>query len=248
MKAYITKNKTYQILSVLILIFIWQILAMAIKNEIKLPSPYDTFISLLEILSSDNFLIDIMGTLKRTFISFFTSFALGISLGMLSGFYKPVHYSLRPIMLVLRSTPTIAIILLSLLWFGREFSPILVGFLVVFPLIYNAVENSIKNVDKDLLEMTRIYGFSNKKKLKHSFIPTIKSSLLAISATTIGLNIKVCIAAEVLSQPQNAIGSGFQMEKVALNTAGVLAWAVIAILLSALCEYIISKILKFCFK
>ncbi len=248
MKACITKNNLYQILSIVILLFLWQIFAMVVQNEIKLPSPYDTYISLIDIVSKDNFLINIMGTIKRTFISFFISFVLGITLGMLSGFYDAVHYILKPIMLVLRSTPTFVIILLSLIWLGREISPILVGFLVVFPLIYNAVEDSIKNVDNKLLEMTKMYCFSKKKKLKYLFIPTIKSSLLAISATTIGLNIKVCIAAEVLSQPKYAIGSGFQMEKVALNTAGVIAWTIIAILLSALCEYIVSKILRFCFK
>ncbi|MFV0520568.1 MAG: ABC transporter permease [Lachnospirales bacterium] len=244
MKAYITQNNKIQIVSICFILLVWQVLAVLASNEIKLPTPISTISSLFEIVTSNNFFINIAGTLKRVLISFIISFILGTSLGILAGFYERFFYFLKPIVIILKSTPTIAVILLSLIWLGREISPILVGFLIVFPLIYSTVVTSISNIDKTLIEMVTVYNFSTIKRFKHLYLPSIWSNLSSIAVSTVGLSIKVCIAAEVLSQPKYGIGSGFQLEKVALNTGGLIAWSIIAVLLAELFEHILSYFFK----
>lgn len=243
MKTYISNNKKYQIYSILVMLFIWTILAYIINSPIKIPSPYLTFKELVIIVTNEKFIIQISTTLFRTSISFVLAFFIGVLLGMMGGFSNKFFYLMNPIMLILKSMPTIAVILLSLIWLGREISPILVSFLISFPIIYTSVVNGIRNIDKNLLEMVDTYGFDKNKKYKHLYLPSINSQLTAISATSFSLAFKVCIAAEVLSQPKYAMGTGFQMEKVALNTAGVLAWSIIAILLAGIFENLIKKIL-----
>lgn len=236
-------NKKYQIISILIILTLWTIFAYVVDNTVKIPSPYETFIELIKIICNDKFLLQVTSTLTRVIISFSIAFVLGLVLGVVSGFNEGVYYLLNPIILILKSMPTMAVILLSLIWLGREISPILVCFLICFPIIYTAVVNGIVNIDKKLLEMTDIYRFTKSNKLKHLYLPSIKSALVTISATSFSLTIKVCIAAEVLSQPKYSMGTGFQMEKVALNTAGVLAWSVIAIVIAGIFELLITKIL-----
>lgn len=242
--VYILKTNKFQILSIVLILVFWSIFANIVNNPIKIPSPYLTFTEMVKIVSSDTFLLEISSTLLRVFKSFVLAFALGLSLGMLSGFNKIFYYLLNPVILVLKSMPTIAVILLSLIWLGREISPILVAFLIAFPVIYTSVLNGIRNIDKKLLDMTEIYKFSKKKKFFHLYLPSIRSSLIAISKTSLSLALKVCIAAEVLSQPKNSIGTSFQIEKVALNTAGVLAWAIIVIILAGIIDLIITKLVS----
>ncbi|MFV0503120.1 MAG: ABC transporter permease [Lachnospirales bacterium] len=246
MKDFILNNK-YKIFIIIVLVSIWFLFATYISNEIKIPSPIRVIEELIVIVLDKNFLLNLVSTCKRVIFSFLLSFTLGIVLGMISGFYGFIRDLLEPIILVLKSMPTMAVILLALIWLGRESSPILVCFLVCFPIIYSTVVSGIINIDKKLLEMVNIYRFTKMKKLFHLYLPSIVASLAAILPTGFSLTFKVCIAAEVLSQPKYAMGTGFQMERVALNTAGVLAWAIITIILSGVFETIISKILKISF-
>jgi len=244
MKDCILKNRLYTLFSTALVILLWGIFANAVNNSIKIPSPSETVLSFIDIVKSEHFLIEIISSLKRIFLSFIISFFSGIGLGVVAGFVKPVYYLLQPIVLTLRAMPTMGVILLSLIWLNREIAPVLVGILVIFPIIYSSVISGVRNIDKQLLEMTQIYDFGKKKKFIHLYIPSIRSSLVSVSAAAISLNIKVSIAAEVLSQPQYSIGTGFQMEKVALNTAGVLAWSIVAIILAGFSEWLITWILN----
>ncbi|HUX21855.1 MAG TPA: ABC transporter, partial [Spirochaetia bacterium] len=59
---------------------------------------------------------------------------------------------------------------------------------------------------------------------------------VAAMSSAVGITWKVVIAAEVLSQPLHAVGSGLQLSKYRLDTAGVFAWTAVAIVLTALSE------------
>ena len=60
----------------------------------------------------------------------------------------------------------------------------------------------------------------------------------------IGIAWKVVIAAEVLSQPVHAIGTGLQFSQLNLETAEVMAWTVTAVVLSGLSELVLDIFIK----
>lgn len=243
MKPYSLKNRRYMLVSTIAIIGLWWIAAVIVDSSIKIPSPYETIQAIIRIVSDEHFFIQLFNSLKRILFGFSMAFFFGLTLGMVSGFFDTVYYLLKPIVLIQRAIPTMAVILLSLIWLNRELSPILVGVLVIFPIIYSAVVNGIREIDKNLLEMADIYHLSFKSRLRHLYLPSIRTSLASVSAVALSLNIKISIAAEVLSQPKYAIGTGFQMERVSLNTAGVLAWSFIAILIAGLLEWLLTKLL-----
>ena len=63
-----------------------------------------------------------------------------------------------------------------------------------------------------------------------------------VFTSALGINMKMVIAGEVLSQPRYAIGSNLQLQKTYLNTAGVFAWIIIILLISRLFKYIMEKL------
>lgn len=240
------KNRNYALLSTAIILLLWWLAAATVNNSVKIPSPLETIQALLEIITSKYFLLQVFSTLKRALLGFAIAFISGVVLGILAGAFAPIYYLLRPLVIAQRSVPTMAVILLTLIWLNRDIAPILVGVIVIFPIIYGAVVNGVREIDVKLLEMAKIYHLSRKKKLLHLYLPSIGSSLRAVAAAAISLNLKITIAAEVLSQPGNAIGTGFQLEKISLNTAGVLAWAIVAIVIGWLLETIVGlKFMKF---
>ena len=243
MRDFTLKNRNYALLSTAIILLLWWLAAATVNNSVTIPSPIETIKALMEIITSKYFLLQVLGTLKRALSGFAIAFISGVVFGVLSGVFSPIYYLLRPLVIAQRSVPTMAVILLALIWLDNAIAPILVGVIVIFPIIYGAVVNGVREMDVQLLEMAQIYHLSRKKKLRHLYLPSISSSLRAVAAAAISLNLKITIAAEVLGQANNAIGTGFQLEKVSLNTAGVLAWAMIAILIGWLLETIVG--LKF---
>lgn len=241
MNHYITKNKKYMFISTIVLILLWWIVAIVVDNQVKIPTPDETWKAFVRIVMGKNFGIMLLHSIRRMFIGFMISFLAGIVIGMFSGFSNTIYYLLKPIILTMRSVPTMAVILLSLIWLNREISPILVGGLVIFPIIYSAVVDGIRNIDHKLMEMVQIYAIGKKQRIFRLYVPSIRSALASVGVAAFSLNVKISIAAEVLSQPKYGIGTGFQMERVALNTAGVFAWSFIAILIAGLFEWLIGK-------
>jgi len=243
----IIKNKNYKEIvytsaSVIALIILWKVISIWVGKEIIIPSPENTLERLIFIIKADNFIPSIINTLTRTVLGFLFAFILAIVLGMLSGFFKPVYYLLRPVVLINKAIPTMSVILIALIWLKSELSPILVGFLVIFPILYSSVILGIRNVDIKLIEMVKMYKLSNIKIIKDIYIPSINSYLTTAASTAMGLNLKVIIAAEVLSQPKVSIGTSFYIEKANLNTAGVFAWSIIAIVIAGVLDGIIKYI------
>ena len=247
MKASIFKNKNskellYTIISTIVLIILWKILSVIVDKEILIPSPENTFIETIRIVRGPNFINSVVNTVKRAIMGFMMALAAGISLGMLGGFSKPIYYLLRPIVLINKAVPTMAMILLALIWLQSEKAPILVGFVVIFPVIYENVVQGIRNVDVKLVEMMSMYEVSRLGMLKDLYMPSIRSYLYGGLSAAMGLNLKIIIAAEVLSQPKISMGTSFQIEKANLNTAGVFAWSLITIFLAGLLEQTLKVI------
>ncbi|PAB60679.1 ABC transporter permease [Anaeromicrobium sediminis] len=244
MKDYTLKDRSYIIISTVVLILLWKITSIMVGRSIIIPSPEETLENLVTILMSTDFLRAVMSTLTRVLIGFSLSFLLALILGIISAFVTPFYYLLKPIVLLQKSVPTMAIILLAIIWLDSEMAPILVGFLVIFPIIYSAVVQGVRDMDPKLIEMANVYELSVYTKVMRIYIPAIRSSLFSVISTALGLNLKITIAAEVLSQPNISIGTSFQIEKSTLNTAGVFAWSLIAIFIAALFDMIIKYFKK----
>lgn len=242
MKSYISKNKKLSIVSRIALLAIWAFLARTIDNEVIVPRLASTFISMLEIIKDPGFLNIVGSTILRTLLGFLISLFLAISLGVLSGISKTLYSFMEPILKLLNSIPTIAIILLALIWLNNEFVPIFVGFLMVFPILFESVLKSIVDVDKDIIQMAYLYKVSKLGIIKNIYIPSILYSLSGIFKSALGINLKMVIGGEVLSQPKYAIGSSLQLERMYLNTPGVFAWIIIIILISIIFDYMVKAL------
>ena len=133
------------------------------------------------------------------------------------------------------------VILLSLIWLDSELTPIFVTSLIVFPILYRSVVDGIRNIDKKLVDFHKVHQIHFRKQLKYFYIPSMFPFLKTGTINSLGLGFKVMITAEVLSQPERAIGTIFQIERAQLNTAAVIAWCVFMIAVSSLFEYLIQR-------
>lgn len=232
-------NNKITIISIITMIIIWKF-ASLLTNEALLPSPEIVLFNIYSNIQKPEFIKIIGWTTIRGLIGFFVSLIIGTILGSLAGLYDKVEKSLHPLLVVFKSTPIMSIILLLILWFGTERTPIFAGFMVAFPIIYTNVMQGTKNIDTNLVEMSKVYGVSRFNIMKDIYFPSAAPFLFAGISTAFSIGWRVTVGAEVISQPPSSIGSKMWEAKSYIEIDSLLAWTVVAVLLS----YIIEGLIK----
>ena len=225
-------------LSCVAFLIIWQVVALIIKNDIYLPTIGQTINALKEIIIEKRFYLDILFTVTRTLISFIIAFIVALVLGLSAYSFRIIKNFLKPINALVQSIPNMVLIVLALIWFNKDNTPYIVGFAVVFPILYDTILGAMSGIDKEILEMAKIYNISTMDKILKIYTPSIKFRLVPIIISTFSLAFKVVIAGEVHGQPKYGIGTMIQIEKINFNTSGVFAWLSIILIISLILELI----------
>ncbi|MEG2451053.1 MAG: ABC transporter permease subunit, partial [Clostridia bacterium] len=158
--------------------------------------------------------------------------------------FKPIHRVMSPIVSILRSIPTMAVILIIMIFIDLQNAPIYIGFLIAFPILYSAFYSAIAGVDNDLKEMVAIYKVRPMDKVRYLIIPSIAESVFDVSGSTLSLTLKVVIASEVLCHTLKSIGIEMQFANLTFEISNLLAWTILAIALSMALELVVYGIKK----
>jgi len=235
-------NKWILLVSTVALITLWKLVSLFMGSDIILPSPESAFLALIELIRQEHFAVTILFTVKRGVLGFVLSAAAALVIGIAAGENKIVYNLLKPFLTVVKTVPVLSIVLLAIIWFNTENVPVFVCFLVVFPVISANVIEGIKNVDPHLIEMAQIYRVGKKRIIFQIYLPSLIPYLLAGLSTAAGVTWKAVIAAEVLSMPRYAIGTGMQFSQIQLNTAELFAWTIIAVVISSVSESLLMAL------
>ena len=245
-----TKNKHpwIVVISIAIMLLLWALASVMIGSEHILPNPIATLKSTLLLFGEKGFWAAVGSTILRGLIGFAIAVVAGIALGIVGGLKPKFDAFMQPWVVVMRSVPVVAFILLALIWFKSSSVPVFIGLLTMFPMIYSNIVNGIHNVDAKLLEMARFYQGSDRRIVTEVYIPAIAPYAVSGISNAVGIGWRAIIVGEVLSQPQYGIGTFMQSAQAFLQVDKVIAWTVIAVLLSFLFEKLIRfgerKLLK----
>ena len=162
MKVFSWNKKSQVFLGTIVFLVIWEFIAIKINKDIYLPKIEDVLISMIEIIKSPEFIKNSISTLYRTIVSFTIALILSVILGVLSFMYPFLKNLLAPLNSIGKTIPTMILVLLALIWFDKDKAPFVVGFAIVFPILYEGIYNSLKDIDKKILDMCKIYKVSQR--------------------------------------------------------------------------------------
>lgn len=236
MKISFTGKQYISLASVVLMLIVWKILSLHFKSDFVLPSPEKTLMTTLRLFGDEKFLATAGTTISRGLIGFIISGILGIGTGILTGINPYVNAFLRPILVTIRSTPVVSIILLALIWLHPGAVPVFIGMLTMFPFICTNVSDGIRSIDDELVVMATFYNVSRKRIVCELYIPAIMPFIVSGASSAMGIGWRAIIIGEVLSQPRYGIGTMMQNAQTFLNVDAVIAWTIIAVLLSYLFE------------
>ena len=222
-------NLILPVLTIACIFLVWGITAKSVDNPFILPSIKEVAISCFALFTDKAFYLALLKTLLSSLISFLISFALAFLTAYLTKKSAKAEVVLRPIIAIIRALPTVAVVLMLYLWTTSDIAPVVVTMLVVYPTLYQNVKQALDTTDDYTLEMCKIFNVSKKDVLLKVQLPLAAPDLLSAIGSGLSLNLKLMVAAEVLSSTANCLGFMLNQSKIYYEQATLIALVVIVI-------------------
>ena len=211
---------------------LWQLLAMAVGQQLLVPTPLSVVQRLGTIWQEDGFWSTIWFTFRKIVAGFLLGLGFGLGFGALAGRFPLFEILFRPWAVMIKSIPVASFIIICLIWMSSARLSIFISFLMVLPIIYSNVLQSIHSVDRQMLEAVKVFRLSWPKRVLYLWLPQLKPYLLSACGVSLGISWKAGIAAEIIGIPAGSIGRMFYDAKVYFNTVDLFAWTVIVVVIS----------------
>lgn len=215
------KNKSSAILTIIMLL-LWQLLAVILDAPYILPSPMQVMMKLWE-LKDILIMVHLPATFGVTLIGLIISIVLGTFLAVLMDESEAVEKALYPIVIASQTIPITAIAPLFILWFGYGiWSKVLVSVLITFFPITITLYDGFRSVRRESLELMKTYGASKiqiffKLKCPHAMPYFFSALKMALPLSVIGAAIGEWLGA------QSGLGYFSKRMMTQLDGAGVFA-------------------------
>lgn len=233
-----------RIWAVLIWLLIWQGLALLVGQAFLLPAPLEVLKRFVELVLAGGTWSSLLFSGLRILCGFLLGLLAGMLLAALSYKLSWVRSLLAPLQLLLRAVPVASFVLVALIWLPARNLSLLVVFLTVFPLIYQATESELERCDQKLIEMARLLRMPRLSKWCYIYALPVLGAMPGSIVAAMGLAWKSGAAAELIAVPSGSIGERLYMAKIYLMTGELFAWTMLIVLLSALSTLPIKLLLR----
>lgn len=238
----------YPIAVVATVLLVWYVVSIVADSEFILPAPFATLRRLIALLGETAFWSAFGYTLLRSILAYVISVIGSLCLALLSYFFKPIGRFLSPLVSILRALPTMAVVLLIVVWAGAKKAPVIVALMVLLPTLYATTIEALDNIDRDILNMARIDG-ANRLTLTIKFLLPLSAPLVSRSVSAgIALGIKLIVAAEVLASTANSVGMMMQLSRIYFEVAELIALTVVTVITALILEKLVYVLLSLSFK
>ena len=215
---------------------VWQLISMAVGNDLLLPGPKATVQSLFALAATEEFYLSALFTLLRVAAGFVCGVLAGTVLGVLTASLPAAAALLGPLRGIVKATPVTSFIILVLLWMTSSTAAAFIAFLMVLPVVWTNVHEAVLSTDEKLIEMGRVFKLSLYKRIRYIYAPSVLAQFLAACSTGLGFAWKAGVTAEVLAMPGLSIGRSLRESKLYVDTPALFAWTAVVVILSIALE------------
>ncbi|MEE9412483.1 MAG: ABC transporter permease subunit [Methylococcales bacterium] len=235
--------RLYAVISVLLLLTFWQLLANTLQLP-ALPPASKVFQQLAVVIQNGQLPYHLGITLARLLVSFSLSMIIGILIGIGLGRHHQLNQFFDQWLLILLNIPALVTIILCYLWFGlTETAAILAVIINKVPNVVVTIREGTRALDQRLLEMAQSYRFSRWKTYRYVIWPQLFPYLMAAARTGLALIWKIILVVELLGC-SNGMGYQIHLFFQLFDVTSILAYTIAFIIVIQLIEMLILKPLE----
>ncbi|HZF04214.1 MAG TPA: ABC transporter permease [Patescibacteria group bacterium] len=212
-------------LSAASILALWAVVA-ALFPPTLLPGPVVVLRRLAELIATGDFWLHLRATVQRVAVGFALAFVVSVAAGTLMGARRLAESVLSSWVLVGLTIPGLCWAVLAVMWFGiTEAAPIFAIFVVVLPMLTLNIWQGTKSLDRDLIEMARVFRTPWPSVMRNVVLPQLLPFCLAGARLGFALGWKVVVLSEMLGL-SNGVGYMINRSFSAYSMDDVLAWTV----------------------
>ncbi|MDR2051702.1 MAG: ABC transporter permease subunit [Deltaproteobacteria bacterium] len=184
-----------------LLLLSWQFCSTAgWLNTRILPAPLEVAASLFRLAGTGELWANIKVSCLRAGAGFLIGAAVGLTLGFLTATSGRLEILLDSSLQMFRTIPHLALIPLVIIWFGigERAKIFLIVCGVMFPIYLNTF-HGIRSVDRQLVNMARVYGLNRLQLWRQVILPGALSSILVGVRFSLGVMWMTLIVAETIA-------------------------------------------------
>lgn len=187
------------------------------------PAPSAIWASLVRGLTSGLLLKNGLVTLTEAMMGFVSAAVLAIVLGSLIAQSRFVERVIYPYLIVIQTTPKVAIAPLFIIWFGFGITSkvIMAGIISFFPILVNVIAG-LRSTDPQRIELMRSLRASRWQIFKMVMLPSALPMIFAGLQVAIIFSLLGAIVGEFVGSKEG-LGNLIMQMNINLDTAGVFA-------------------------
>ncbi|GHT81670.1 hypothetical protein FACS1894125_2870 [Actinomycetota bacterium] len=235
-------STTARILGIASVLAVWFLLAdVVFLGTGVIIDPIKTVIRIVELGQTDSFWLALTHTIASTAVSFVFAYVLAFFLALLGHWWKPLKHLVKPYITIMRSMPTVAVILVLFMVIDWSFITFVVAFLVTFPLLFTQLSAAFAEVDLSEIDAAKSIGLNGPQRVFFVYLGVMQKLMISAVRSGFGLNLKVVIASEVLGIPTVSLGLSIVRAKQVFEYSDAFVYLVVTVLLAFLVDKILEK-------
>jgi ABC-type nitrate/sulfonate/bicarbonate transport system permease component len=189
------------------LVVTWQLLSIFVFNPALLPTPLETFSAALMMALSGELWQDIGVSLFRILVGYSLAVVVGVSLGILIGYFHIVREITDPIIELLRPISPVAFVPVSILWFGigEEAKYFVIFYAAVIVILLNTAAG-VAATPVSRLRAAQCLGAGDHQLLTTIILPSAMPYILTGMRVALGFAFMGVVAAEMIGA---SVGIGY---------------------------------------
>jgi len=232
------------IVGLLLLLLVWEISALLLGSSFILPTPIETFKALIHELTKIETFHAFLSTAWKGFFVLGLVVLLGTLIGLVMGINTAIYEILRPVVMIVQAVPVISwLALVIFLWGIGWKGPVLISFLSLLPISIFTTAAGVRSIDKDLLEMVKVYKVSKRKVFKDIYLGSIVPFVVATIDISIGNVWKVILVSEFLCGDEG-LGVLISWARQYVDVPRVYALTIIAVTFGIISERLTRRFVR----
>jgi NitT/TauT family transport system permease protein len=223
------------LLAMLSVIAVWWLLYLIYPR--LLPSPVSTMREAVRLVSDGTFFFHMYQSLRRVFVGSLVAMFLSVAVGIYMGTVVMGERFFQPLVVLGLTIPGLMWALIAVMLFGiNEWSPYFAVTVTIFPMLVINIWAGVKALDKELIDMSRVFHFTPWMKISQVIIPQLLPNIFAATRYGLGLAWKVVVVVEMFGT-SNGVGYQVMKSYQVFNMEGVIAWTLTFVAAMIVLEY-----------
>lgn len=215
--------------------YIFPTIPIAIDTTIELLGLYATYVSITE-------------TLVRILGGFTVSAIFGIAVGVVMATSPLFNFFARPLIRLIMGVPALTWVLLGVLWFrDMEVRVWFFMFIITFPITALNTYDGVRSVSYELYQMTKALRPTGWGMLKYLIIPAATPFIFSALRLSLSFAGRIAVFAEAIAAG-TGIGAEMMLTNQLFDTAGLIAWTFILIVILSAMDGVLEALERRWFK